>query len=178
MLVGFFVLFLVVVVIVFVWRFVARVWAAPHDSASPPDDANIVARVKPRPRSGAGAATDGRFMIAPRDFADFPFAIAEGVTGLRLVGRFRATGGEQNRISLYVLTDAQYRKWQEQEPTLARYASKLVTGGTVNLYLPSDPANYHVVFDNRALPYAKAIETDLEWQWTNFAGRPGENRIP
>jgi hypothetical protein len=52
---GFFVSFFVLLIGIFVWRFVARVWSAPHESASPPDDANVFARVKPRPRSGAGA---------------------------------------------------------------------------------------------------------------------------
>ncbi len=44
---------LVVLFLEFLWRFVARLF--PHDSASPPDDANVFARVKPRPKSGAGA---------------------------------------------------------------------------------------------------------------------------
>ena len=47
--------FLVLLIVIFVWRFVARLWAAPQESASPPDEANVLARVKPRPRSGKGA---------------------------------------------------------------------------------------------------------------------------
>lgn len=47
--------FFVLLIVIFVWRFVARLWTAPQDSASPPDEANVFARVKPHPRSGAGA---------------------------------------------------------------------------------------------------------------------------
>ena len=45
--------FFVLLIIIFVWRFVARLFS--HESATPPDEANVFARVKPRPRSGAGA---------------------------------------------------------------------------------------------------------------------------
>jgi len=50
---GIFVSFLVLLIVIFVWRFVARLF--PHESASPPEDANVFARIRPRPRSGAGA---------------------------------------------------------------------------------------------------------------------------
>ena len=47
--------FIVLLIVIFVSRFVAHLWAAPQESASPPDEVNVFARVKPRPRSGAGA---------------------------------------------------------------------------------------------------------------------------
>jgi hypothetical protein len=47
---------IVLVIVVFVWRFVARLWVAPSESeTSGPDDANVPARVKPRPHLNAGA---------------------------------------------------------------------------------------------------------------------------
>jgi len=49
------VLIVVLLINVFVWRFVARLWTLPHESANPPDTENMFARVKPRPKSGAGA---------------------------------------------------------------------------------------------------------------------------
>lgn len=52
---SFLVSFLVLLIGIFVWRSVARLWADPHESASPPDEATVFARVKPRPRSVAGA---------------------------------------------------------------------------------------------------------------------------
>ena len=52
---SFLVSFFVLLIVIFVWRFVAHFWAAPKESASSPDEANVFARVKPRPRSGAGA---------------------------------------------------------------------------------------------------------------------------
>jgi hypothetical protein len=47
--------FVVLLIVVFVWRFVARLWVVPHESASGPDEANVFARVKPRPTLNAGA---------------------------------------------------------------------------------------------------------------------------
>jgi hypothetical protein len=52
---SFLISFLLLLIVIFVWRFVAHLWAAPKESASPPDEANVFARVKPRLRSGAGA---------------------------------------------------------------------------------------------------------------------------
>jgi len=50
---GIFVSFLLLLIVIFVWRFVARLF--PYESPAPPDEANVFARLKPRPRSGAGA---------------------------------------------------------------------------------------------------------------------------
>jgi|HubBroStandDraft_2_1064218.scaffolds.fasta_scaffold2249353_1 hypothetical protein len=52
---SFLVSLLVLLIVIFVWRFVAHVWAVPKESGSPPDEANVFAQVKPRPKSGAGA---------------------------------------------------------------------------------------------------------------------------
>lgn len=38
-----------------VWRFVARMLAAPHQPAEPGDLADVPARLRPRPGSNAGA---------------------------------------------------------------------------------------------------------------------------
>jgi hypothetical protein len=48
-------LIIVLLVLVIVWRFVARTWVLPHQSTEPDDEANVLARIKPRPTRNAGA---------------------------------------------------------------------------------------------------------------------------
>ena len=46
----------VLLIVVFVWRFVARLWPQqPAERAGPADEANVLAPLKPRPNLNAGA---------------------------------------------------------------------------------------------------------------------------
>jgi uncharacterized membrane protein len=48
--------FIVLLIVIFVWRFVARLWVVRHESEEPAEpEADILARVKPRPNLNAGA---------------------------------------------------------------------------------------------------------------------------
>ena len=53
--IGVFESLVVLLIVVFVWRFVSRLWVVPHESASPPDEAEVFARIKPRPTLGTSA---------------------------------------------------------------------------------------------------------------------------
>ncbi len=81
-------------------------------------------------------------------------------------------GGTASKVYVLVLTDSQYTEWQKPHTTpytpangRALYNSGDVSRGTVDLHLPDDPANYHLVFNNGPFFYPKAIETDLKWEW-------------
>jgi hypothetical protein len=118
------------------------------------------------------SATDGHFIVAAKDFQDFPFTVGEGVKEIRLSGHFKATGGRASLIYVVVLTDDQFTQWQKPHDVPATpenggslYNSGPVTQGNIQLSVPNVPANYHVVFNNSNFPYPKSIETDLTWQW-------------
>jgi hypothetical protein len=118
-------------------------------------------------------ATDDHFTVAAMNLQDSPFSVAEGVKDVRLSGTFKATGGTASKIIVLVMTDDQYARWQNSHSGVtstpsnggALYNSGEVTQGTINLSLPDNPANYHVVFNNTHFRYPKAIEADLKWQW-------------
>jgi hypothetical protein len=46
---------IVLLIAVLVWRFVARLFSGRHESPEIADDADVLARIKPRPHSNAGA---------------------------------------------------------------------------------------------------------------------------
>lgn len=119
-------------------------------------------------------ATDGHFTVAAGNFQDFPFAVEGGVKDIRLVGKFRATGGTASLIVVLVMNDDQYQKWihhyygphaSTPENGGAYYNSGETTVGSIDLKLPNRPANYHVVFNNTVYPYNKSMESNLEWEW-------------
>lgn len=130
--------------------------------------------------SGAGLAqeakdqpaTDGHFVVARKDFQEFPFAVGEGVNDIRLYGHFKATGGRSSLIYVIVMTDDQFTQWQKPHDAPATpenggslYNSGAVSQGNIQLTVSNVPANYHIVFNNSNFPYPKSIETDLAWQW-------------
>lgn len=63
--IGVFESLVVLLIVVFVWRFVSRLFVVPHESASPPvvphepasppDEASVFARIKPRPTLNSSA---------------------------------------------------------------------------------------------------------------------------
>ncbi len=117
-------------------------------------------------------ATEGHFIVAAKDFQDFPFTVGEGVKEVRLSGHFRATGGRASLIYVLVMTDDQFAQWQKPHGAPATpanggslYNSGAVSHGDIQLAVPNVPANYHIVFNNVNFPYPKSIETDLTWQW-------------
>jgi hypothetical protein len=117
-------------------------------------------------------ATDGHFIVAAKDFQDFPFTVGEGVKDIRLSGHFKATGGRASLIYVLVMTDDQFTQWQKPHDVPATpenggslYNSGPVAQGNIQLAVPSVPANYHVVFNNSNFAYPKSLETDLTWQW-------------
>jgi len=116
-------------------------------------------------------ATDGHFTVATGEFQDYPFSVTNGVRHVRLSGGFSVTGGRRSLIIVLVMTDDQYSAWQRRQKVagyyVALYNSDWAQNGTIDLNIPNQPANYHVVFDNREAPYAKAVTCDLQWRWEN-----------
>jgi hypothetical protein len=55
---GIFVSFFVLLIVIFVWRFVARLF--PHESASPPEDANVFASGQTSPEIRRWSGSVGR----------------------------------------------------------------------------------------------------------------------
>jgi YD repeat-containing protein len=111
---------------------------------------------------------DRHFIVAAKDFQDFPFTVGEPVKDIGLSGRFKATGGNAGLIYVLVMTDDQFTQWQKPHDIPATpenggslYNSGPVSQGNIQLTLPNVPANYHVVFNNQHFPYSKSVETDL-----------------
>src|ERR1700722_14336292 len=132
--------------------------------------ASLAQKVKNQP------LTDGHFIIAAKDFQDFPFTVGEGVRDIGLSGHFKATGGNASLIYVVVMTDDQFTQWQKPHDVPATpqnggslYNSGPVSQGNIQLALPNVSANYHVVFNNLHFPYPKSVETDLT------LGRPSTN---
>jgi hypothetical protein len=81
----------------------------------------------------------------------------------------------RHAIIVLVMTAAQFDNWKKGKcgggactPNngVALYNSGKVSQGTINLSVPDSPADYYVVFNNLHFQYAKDIESDLSWQWS------------
>jgi hypothetical protein len=79
-------------------------------------------------------ATEGHFVVAAKDFQDFPFAVGEGVKDIRLYGHFKATGGKSSLIYVVVMTDGQFTQWQKPHdvPATPENGGSLYNSGPVS----------------------------------------------
>jgi hypothetical protein len=116
------------------------------------------------------------FTIPAKSSKEFSFKVPPGVKQARLVGHFKASGGLHNEIIVFVMNDDQFVNWRNDpirnNPVKdnfkgAMYDSHKVTQGTIKLFLPLDPAVYHVVFYNGySVMTPKAAETTLALEIT------------
>jgi hypothetical protein len=119
------------------------------------------------------AADDGHFTVLHGGHKEFSIGVTAPMKGVTLSGTFKATGGNQNAIIVLVMTAAQFANWKNHKCSPctpnnggALYNSGQVSQGTINLSVADGAADYFVVFNNTHFQYAKDIESDLTWQWS------------
>jgi hypothetical protein len=79
-----------------------------------------------------------------------------------LKGHFSATGGFNNDIEAFVMTEDDYVNWQNGHTVKTLYSSGRVTQESVNIPLPSDAGTYYLVFSNKfSLLIPKAVGANV-----------------
>lgn len=107
---------------------------------------------------------EAAFTVAARNAKECAFIIAEGMRLPKLEGKFRATGGMNNSIEVWVLDDDEFVNRSNHHPVKPLYNSDKVTQGTIEVYL-RHPGKYHVVFNNMfSLMTPKAVPPVPRWR--------------
>ena len=104
---------------------------------------------------------EAAFTVAAHASKDCVIVVPAKMEGAKIEGRFRATGGPNNSIEVWVLDDDAFVNWRNHHHVNTLYNSQRVTQGTVDVPLPH-PGRYHVVFNNDfSIITPKAIEAQF-----------------
>jgi len=111
---------------------------------------------------------DSSFPVGPHTFRYYKFALPEGSVNVAVVGHFTAASehsgskaGDQgkdqdkdrdNRVEVYVLSEAAFTVWQNGYATSSLYESDRVPEGTIHADLPAGAGIYYLVFSNKLAP--------------------------
>jgi zinc ribbon protein len=85
----------------------------------------------------------------------FKLQVPPGATSVHLQGSFTASGGSGNDVQVFVLPEDDFMNWQNRHVSKSYYNSGKTTVGNFSVNLPSDAANYYLVFDNRFSLFSK-----------------------
>ena len=99
------------------------------------------------PRSPA-SIVDGSFIVPPRTFRSFAFAVTKDMEEPRVEGTFLAEGANDD-IEVLLFEESEFLNWQNRNRFAAAYQSGRVTSQKIRVALPAEPATYHIVFSNR-----------------------------
>ena len=104
----------------------------------------------------------GSFVVAPREFTNSVFSVPSRCSGVRMDGRFTASGGAFNDIEVYLLDEDGYVNFKNHNQASTYYNSGRVTQATVDVALPDRAGSYYLVFNNRfSFLSNKAITADI-----------------
>jgi hypothetical protein len=111
---------------------------------------------------------DASFVVGPRTFRYYKFALPEGSVNVAVVGQFAAAGegrggnrpepgrdqgkDSDSSIEVYVLSEAAFTVWQKGYATGSLYESGRVSEGTIHTDLPAGAGIYYLIFSNRFAP--------------------------
>jgi hypothetical protein len=104
---------------------------------------------------------EAAFTVAARAAKNCQFTVADNMRLPKVEGHFRATGGRENSIEVWVMDDDEFVNWSNHHQVKPLYNSEKVTQGTIEVYL-KHPGKYHIVFNNMfSLMTPKAVEADI-----------------
>jgi hypothetical protein len=93
-----------------------------------------------------GAIVNESFTVDAGAFRYWSFTVSQR-PGVRVFGRFRATGGSGRDIECYILDEDAFENYQTGHTVSSKYNSGRVTVGRMNVLLR--PGNWFLVFSNR-----------------------------
>lgn len=103
------------------------------------------------------------FTVRAQGTYNYKIMVPAGAFNVTLKGHFAASGGSGNDVEVFVVSQDEFINWQNRHPVKALYSSGKVTQDSINLTLPSDAANYYVVFSNRfSMLTPKAVQASFD----------------
>ena len=89
------------------------------------------------------------FSVKPRSFSSYKFTVPPGAANVVVSGQFSATGGSENDVEVYVLTDDAFVTLRSGYAASTYYDSGRVSQSNFQATLPFGGGAYYLVFDNR-----------------------------
>jgi hypothetical protein len=108
----------------------------------------------------------GAFIVQPGRYSFSKFTVPQKCRNVRVQGRFTTSGGSENGIEVYILTEGELANWKSGHQAQKIYNSGRVSANTINLRLPAtsdgQTATYYIVFNNKfSADASKALKADV-----------------
>src|SRR5215471_18753317 len=108
----------------------------------------------------------GTFTVQPRRYSFSRFTVPQNCKNVRVQGRFTTSGGSENGIEVYILSEGELANWKSGHQGQKIYNSGRVSANTINLRLPAtsdwQTATYYIVFNNKfSADASKALKADV-----------------
>jgi predicted nucleic acid-binding Zn ribbon protein len=108
----------------------------------------------------------GAFTVQPGRYSFSKFTVPQKCTNVRVQGRFTSSGGSENGIEVYILSERELANWKNGHQAQKLYNSGRVTAEAINLRLPptsnGQTATYYIVFNNKfSAQTSKALRADV-----------------
>lgn len=146
-----------------IFLFASVVWLATSDSPA----AQVVQEILGWKHDQT--ILDSSFTVGPHTFRYYKFSLPEGSVNVAVIGEFSASSEnsptanrkqkvqinsqsdeENNKIQLYVLSEAAFIIWQNGYETASLYDSGKASEGKVEAEIPAGAAIYYLVFSNKS----------------------------
>ena len=108
----------------------------------------------------------GAFTVQPGRYSFSRFTVPQNCRNVRVQGRFTTSGGSENGIEVYILSEGELANWKSGHQAQKIYNSGRVSANTINLRLPAtsdgQTATYYIVFNNKfSADASKALKADV-----------------
>jgi zinc-ribbon domain len=142
--------------------FLAGTWYVQNKSSNPLPVPTQSARV-PQPQLHTQGTGDKAFTVNAGGVYYFTFEMPTGAFNATLKGHFAASGGAGNDVEAFVVSEDDFVNWRNGHSVKALYNSGRVTQETLNVFLPTNPGKYILVFSNKfSLLTPKAVQADVQ----------------
>ncbi len=116
---------------------------------------------RPVPQAHTVTITNTAFTVKAASFSYFKFDVPPNAANVVVSGHFTATGGSGNDIELSLMNEDNFVNMQNGHEASVFYKSGRVTQSSMGVDLPSAPATYYLIFDNRfSLLTPKAVQVN------------------
>jgi len=108
----------------------------------------------------------GAFTVQPGRYSFSRFTVPQNCRNVRVQGRFTTSGGSENGIEVYILSEGELANWKSGHQAQKIYNSGRVSANTINIRLPAtsdgQTATYYIVFNNKfSADASKALKADV-----------------
>jgi hypothetical protein len=109
------------------------------------------------------------FSVSGRSFSSYKFSVPDGAVNVSVGGQFKAAGGLDNDLQVYVLTDDALVTWRNGYAISPYYDSGKVSQASFHAALPPEAGTYYLVFSNNSsAKTSKTVQAEVSLHYNTL----------